>query len=137
MIQGLKFPQDCEAANPLQAPKPRKIQSRSKNRSKVGFLEIRKVGRKIGPKGFCAESLFLTTFRPTFRPTFRIPRKPTFDLFSTYFDFFGVSGLVGGSPLHNTKRIPDSCPQHPRHRLPYITTKFRAAHPAPLNSFFV
>ena len=40
----------CEAANPLQAPKPRKNQSRSKNRSKVGFLETRKVGRKIGRK---------------------------------------------------------------------------------------
>ena len=37
-----------------------------------------------------------------FGPTFRISRKPTFDLFFAYFDFFGVLGLLGGPPPHNS-----------------------------------
>ena len=41
---------DCEAANPLEAPKPPKNQSRWESRSKVGFLKIQKVGLKVGQK---------------------------------------------------------------------------------------
>ena len=42
------------------APKPPKITKYGKSRSKIGFLEIRKVGQKVGLKGckkvgFCAE----------------------------------------------------------------------------------
>ena len=37
-----------------------------------------------------------------FRPTLRISRKPTFDLFFAYFDFFGVLGLLEGMPPRKT-----------------------------------
>ena len=71
--------QGCEAANPLRAPKPRKNKSRSTNRSKVGFLEIRKVGRKLGRKvGQKGVFVLKNQFSTYFSTYFPDPRKTYF-----------------------------------------------------------
>ena len=56
-------------------------------------------------------------FRPIFDLFYPHPAKPTFDLFLTYFNVFGISGLLGGLLLLNTKHKR----QGPlRHRAPTL-----------------
>ena len=51
-------------------------------------------------------------FQPTFDLFYPHPPKPTFDLFLTYFNVFGVSGLLGGLLVTNAKVLnrPSECP---------------------------
>ena len=44
-------------------------------------------------------------FRPIFDLFYPHPPKPTFDLFLTYFNVFGVSGPLGGLLLHNSCNV--------------------------------